>query len=315
MRKLLLFAIFLWSSLSIVAQIIPTQNSDDDLIRIKVNSVTSYYSQKGDSKEFIIFQKEFSSPGKLMRKFQLSLWDAVSYSNTTNYSYNALSQLVEETKTQEILNLFDRDNDYINNFGDTPLNEKILYHYNDDGLLSKKSIYTYGNQEPENNDPPDQTINCVYEEGSLSSEESTSLDDKFFNKNYLVKYKYDSLGNLIGKSMAYGKDKELQRSTLFRYDSNGQIVEEQIVDSSIPHNNIHVKYEYNNQNKLSSKYVYDEVEKEFELDTSYQYDEQGNVVSGGVSYEYYENGLIKSESWIDPTTDEVIKFTTTYEYF
>lgn len=315
MKKTLFFLLFFLPGLGIHAQLVPVQNADSILKELGVKSISTLYQD--ETEEHVIFKKEFDATSKLVKKYQLYLWDAVSYSHTISYRYNDNSLLAEETKIQEILELLDRDNEYIKAFGDTPLNEKIYYYYNDDGLLTKKALFTFSTEEPQSNATPEQTINFEYENGLLLSEESESSDEKFFNKKYIVKYDYDSAGNLIQKSMAYGNDKELQRNTILKYDGKNQLVEEQIVDISIPHNNIHLQYEYNDLGQLSKKFVFDETENEFELETSFEYDEHGNTVAGdrNVVFEYYENGLIKSETWTDPITDVLMIFNTTYEYF
>ena len=315
--KIVISLLFLLSFVNLSAQITPIQNDDSTLIRLDVKSLSTYYQSKDTNKEYLLFQNEFSSPGILLRRFQLYLWDAVSYSYTTYYHYDNDELLTEETKNQEILTLFNRDKEYIQAFGDASLNEKILYYYTDEGLLSKTTIYTFSTKELESNASPSQTINYKYENGVLVSEESASSDEKIFNKNYLIEYSYDSAGNVSKKSMAYGKDKELQRTTILKYNTERKVIEKQVLDTSIPHNNVHLKYDYNTDGRISNKYVFNESEKEFELETTYDYDLQGNIVSGerDVKFEYYENGLIKKESWTELTSPTEISLTTKYEFF
>ena len=315
--KIVISLLFLLSVVNLSAQITPIQNDDSTLIRLDVKSLSTYYQSKDTNKEYLIFQNEFSSPGILLRRFQLYLWDAVSYSYTTYYHYDNDELLTEETKNQEILTLFNRDKEYIQAFGDASLNEKILYYYTDEGLLSKKTIYTFSTKELESNASPSQTIHYKYENGVLVSEESASSDEKIFNKNYLIEYSYDSAGNVSKKSMAYGKDKELQRTTILKYNTERKVIEKQVLDTSIPHNNVHLKYDYNTDGRISNKYVFNESEKEFELETTYDYDLHGNIVSGerDVKFEYYENGLIKKESWTELTSPTEISLTTKYEFF
>lgn len=315
--KIVISLLFLLSFVNLSAQITPVQNDDSTLIKLDVKSLSTYYQSKDTNKEYLIFQKEFASPGKLLRKFQLYLWDAVSYSYTSYYNYNNNELLTEETKNQEILTLFNRDKEYIQTFGDASLNEKILYYYSDEGLLIKKAIYTFSTKDLESNAPPSQTIHYTYENGVLVSEESASPDEKIFNKNYQIDYSYDSAGNMSKKSMAYGKEKELQRTTLLKYNTEGKVIEKQVLDTSIPHNNVHLKYEYTSDGRVYNKYIFNETEKEFELETTYKYDLHGNKVSGEreVKFEYYEDGLIKNESWTELTSPTEISLTTKYEFF
>lgn len=304
-------------SISLFAQLIPVQNSEKELGDLNVKTLSTFFVDADVGKEHLIFQKEYDASRKLLEKYQLSLWEAVSYSHTTTYKYNDQDQLESELILQEFLKIYDRDQDYLDLFGTKPLNEKRIYLYNDQGKMSKKMIYTFGDKEPGEGDAANQSIDYEYENDMLISEESTSTDDKFFNQNYLIKYTYDSADNLIQKVMAYGKEKEFQRNFFFKYNTEGQMTEEQVIDLSIPHNNIHLKYEYNKESQRSKKLVFNENEEVFEEETSYQYNLNGNMISGDreVKFEYYNNGLIKSESWIDPTSSEHITLISKYEFF
>jgi hypothetical protein len=292
-------------------------NPAGELQSHKVKSLSTYYTSPVDNEERLIFKKDFNTKGKVINVYQLSLWEAVSYSYTTTYQYNDLGQLITKSKVQKFLNLFDRDEDYLHFFGDKPLNEQQLYHYNEQGDIRKKLIFTFGEEKPDQQAQPSQSIYYEYEQNKLISEESSSSDDKFFNRNYLIKYTYDSVDNLIQKSMDYGKELELHRNFIYKYNIENQLIEEQVIDFSIPHNNIHLRYEYNEDGRKSKKLIYNEEEKVFEEETIYEYDEKGNVISGDreVKYEYHSNGLIKSESWTDPTSSEQIILTTQYDYY
>ena len=302
------------------AQITPITNSTDQLISLKVKSVSSYFtpdSLTSNSEEMLILKKDFNPEGKLIKKYQLYLWDVISYNYTTTYNYNEDGLLKEELKIQKILNLFRQDEDYIRSFGDKPLNEKILFYYNDSDQLIKKDIYTFSTESIPENPVPSQSIIYQYDDLLLAKEESESSDDKFFNRNYTINYQYDSVKNLVGKIRAYGKDLNMKRATNYSYDTLNRIIEERIRDGSVPHNNAHYRYTYNENGLLYQKFIFNEEESEFELDITYTYDEHGNVISGEreVNFDYYENGLIKSESWINPVKEELITFKTTYEFY
>jgi len=309
--------LFLAFAQCVLSQIVPAQNSDSKLKALSVKSISTYYNSDETGETYLVFSKEFDASGALSSMMQLALWDVVSYKHTYTYTYDDLGRLQQELIIQEILELFDRDKEFIKTFGDTPLNKKILYQYNDDNLLIKQMVLTFAEEEPPQNIPPDQTINYEYEDGVLSAEESVSSDEKFFNKNYLIKYKYDSIGNLIQKIRTYGPQEELQRTTLFQYNDQKLLIEEQTIDPSIPHNNLHLKYEYNDDGNIKNKYVFEDEEMEFELETTYTYDEFGNTISGDreVLYEYNDNGLITSETWTDPISDKLIQFKSSYTFY
>ncbi|MCG8308326.1 MAG: hypothetical protein MI975_13115 [Cytophagales bacterium] len=317
MKKAIFSIILIFQSIYLFAQLIPAQNSAKELKDLRVKSSSTYYVGDIDGEERLIFRKEFDNSGKLLKKYQLSLWDAVSYQHTTTYSYNDKGLLDEEQSIQEFLELYERDKNYLSIFGDKPLKEKKRYHYNDQGLLNRMLIYSFEENGPDSKTSANQTVVYQYENGLLAFEESASSDKRFFNKNYLIEYSYDSANNLVQKSMAYGVDKEMQRDYIFRYNEKNLLIEEQVVDASIPHNNDHLRYEYNDHDQLERKYIFDKDEKDFVLETTYSYDKNGNTISGDreVKFEYYENDLIKSESWTDPTTDQKFTFITKYDYF
>jgi hypothetical protein len=122
---------------------------------------------------------------------------------------------------------------------------------------------------------------------------------------------------MVQKSRSFGKENSMERKTFYRYNEQNQLIEQQIVDSSIPHNNQHLKFDYYDDGKIKNKYVFEDETEEFELETTYTYDEYGHAISGDrdVLFEYDENGLITSENWTDPVTDKQIHFYTTYTFF
>lgn len=317
MRNVPVLLLLYGISQNLFGQIIPTQNNESELMALGIKSCSTSYSPENSDEEYLILSKKFDSDGALLFKMQLSLWDVVSYKENHTYTYDASGRLTQEIVFQEFLELFDRDREFLESFGRTPLNKKIIYEYDDANRLSKKAIYTFGLKEPAVGSSPDQTLVYTYMDSLLVEETSISPDEKFFNNNYLIKYDYDSAGNLGQKTRFFGKDKALQRSTIFQYNDQNLLIEERTIDSSIPHNNTHFKYEYNDNGKVSGKYVFNDEELEFELDISYEYDEYGNAISGEreVIFEYNDQGLIKLEKWTDPVSDELIVFKTSYAYF
>jgi hypothetical protein len=57
----------------------------------------------------MLLKKEFDIEGKLLKKYVYTFWDVVSYDHTTTYKYDDMRLLIEETETQNILNLGKRD--------------------------------------------------------------------------------------------------------------------------------------------------------------------------------------------------------------
>ncbi len=320
MKKAFNFIFTFWPSIILSAQIEPVQNPAEELQALKVKSIHSYVHISNDSsekKDHLILKATYDNEGNLLEKYQLFLWEAVSYSYTTAYSYNEKGLLTEEEKIQEILNLSQRDEDYIRIFRTKPLNQKIIYQYNEKYQLIKKEVFVFDTKLLDEAATPDQVIIYQYDRDLMISQESSSAEDRLFDRNFTIRYQYDSLNNLTSEIRHNGKDQKLVRSTYYTYDSKNRMIEKKIVDTFAPHNNAHFRFEYNEDGKLQEKYVFEEEINEFELETSYQYDAKGNAVSGDreVRFEYYDNGLIRSESWTDPVTDQSIEFTTSYDFF
>jgi hypothetical protein len=103
----------------------------------------------------------------------------------------------------------------------------------------------------------------------------------------------------------------------YSYNQKNQLVEEKILDTGIPRNNIHLRYEHDEAGFLQNKLIFDADENEFVSEVSFQYDLHGNKISGEkeVKFTYDENGLIKSELWIDDIKDQVFYFVSTYEFY
>ena len=320
MKKISFLVLILFVCSGLSAQVEPTQNEASLFVKNKVKSISSFYFSSTDTTKTegkMILEKELDSQGKNTKKYLLSLWEAVSYSNSTAFKYNEINQLVEETTLQTILNLEKRDEDYITSFGDTPLNKKIAYDYNSIGQLIKKRIYTFNTNQLSGSSEPSQEISYEYDSELLIAEKSSSPNTDVFNHNFTIQYQYDTLDNLVKKTMSYGANMDKKRSTEFTFDNENLLIEEKIVDTGVPRNNGHFKYEYDETGHLKNKLSFDEEVSEFVVDVSYEYDEYGNKISGDkeVEFTYYENGLINSELWKDEITDQIFFFVSYYTYY
>jgi len=301
------------------AQIEPVQSSDQELKALEVHRVSTYYFSSLDTSNFdgqLILEKEFDDLGKITKKHILSLWEAVSYSNTTTFSYDNNDQLIETTTIQTILNLNQRDDEYITAYGDTPLHETVRFAYNSDGQLLKKEMFTFSTPELPKNAIPVQTILYGYEDNRLMLEESTSPNKGIFNQTYTIDYVYDVKGNLSRKTMRHGTELKNKKITEYWYDDTDRLIEEKITDSGVPRNNGHFKYEYDQAGLVKNKWIFDAVTADFVVDTNYTYDSKGNMTSGerDVVFEYNEHGLIQTELWRDAISDQVFYFVSNYTY-
>ena len=320
MRKFMCFVFIFWMDIHLFAQIEPVQNRDGELMGLNVKTISAYYYSTIDTvgtNAKLILNKEFGPNGKINKKYVLSIWEAVSYSNSTTFKYNEKEQLIEETTIQIILNLRKRDLDYINSFGDTPLHEKIRYWYNQDGKLILKEIFTFSTNELSESTGPSQKIIYEYDSGLLRLEKSSSSNTRAFNQNFMIEYEYNDQNNLIKKSKTYGSEMDIKRITEFTYNLENRLVEEHISDTGIPRNSGQFKYEYDETGRLKNKLVFDAEENDFVVEITYEYDKNGNKISGEkeVGFTYYENGLISSELWKDEITDQIFLFISKYEFY
>jgi uncharacterized protein RhaS with RHS repeats len=313
-----IFSIFLILIVSVsgFCQITPVANPDALILKNKVKSSTSYFSSESENAR-LIKKTTYSPEGQILSEYLVSIWDVVSYSYNSTYRYDASGHLIEVLKIQEVLNLFPRDAEYIDSFGNMPVNERIEFEYDEVGQLVKKRTFVFHSNELPDDSTANQTITYQYEDGKLALEESTSPEIRIFNQNYTIEFDYDSAGNLSRKIRKFGTEKPMTRETRFVYDTTGKMIEKLVIDPSVPHNNSHEKFEYDSAGNLINLYLFSKEEEEFELETTYRYDDHGQQISGDrdVQFEYYENGLIESESWSDMKTREVFTFKTQYEYF
>ncbi|NJN25222.1 MAG: hypothetical protein HC819_04210 [Cyclobacteriaceae bacterium] len=316
------FSLVFWflSPISLLAQIEPTQNDAELLKMLRVKNRTTYYYHSPDTlnaQGTVVLKKEFDAAGSIISKYVLSPWEPISYANNTRYSYNEIGQLAEETTIQQILNLSQRDEDYINSFGDTPLNTTTQYFYNEDGHLVRKELYTYATDKLPAGILPSQTIEFSYENSQLYREQSSSLHKRFFDRSYTTIYRYNDRGEVIEKATQYGSEANQHRSTTYQYDSAGLLVEEQTLDKAIPRNNEQLKYTHDHRGRVVSKLIYDAVAEDFVPTANFTYDAFGNMTSGerDVDFSYYPNKLIKTEQWKDEITEQTLLFVNKYQYW
>jgi hypothetical protein len=320
MKYIILIIIFFNAWLPLYAQIEPVQSAIDELNTLRVKNVSSLYFPTRDTIEsdgMLVLKKEYDDEGKIVEKYNLYVWDPVSNDNTTYYLYNGKGLLIETNTVKSVLNLNERDADYIHSFGDKPLYERVKYAYNAAGLLSQKEVFVSGDSMFSEDAVPNQVVLYSYQEGRLANEESSSPNKRIFNQNYNIAYVYDSAGNTVSKSVSYGEYKDKVRTTDYKYDTLGNLTEEKISDSAIVRNNVHYKYRYDTNGKLAEKLVYDPEVSDFVVEISYSYDQNGNRISGenNTIFTYYPNGLIRSEMWTDEISDRVFYFVTEYQYY
>lgn len=314
-----LLSFILLSENLLFAQLVPVQNSINELKSQKVKSISVFYFSSKDTTGInskLILKKDFDKNGKIVNKYILSLWEGVSYSINSTYNYDG-EKLVEEFHRQTVLNLEKRDEEYINSFGDTPLNEKIIYAYDREGQLIKKDIFSFVTDDISDTTAASQSIIFQYDSGFVVKEISSSLNDRVFNKNFTNEYNYDLHGNLVKITKAYGPKMNMKRISFYIFDIENRMIEEKVIDQVIPRNNIHIRYQYNDAGKLKNKLIIDEELNDFVVDVTFEYDSHGNRISGekDIEFTYYSNGLINSEYWLDPISDLEFYFISHYQYY
>jgi len=317
MKYVIFFLLFTISAKVAHCQLFPQANKDSLISGLEVKTVSSFYTDSETGKKHLVQKREYNQRGELLNQFQLFLWDVVSYSYSTSYTYDENGNKTEELRIQEILDLYPKDSEYIESFGTAPVNEKTILSYNQHGQLIKKEIFVFHTSQPSDTISAKRSITYEYEDGRLVEEISTSPETRIFNYNYTIHYDYDSAGNLIGQVRTLGNEKPMKRQTIYKYDSLGLLIEKKIVDSAVPHNNLHERYEYDKKGQRSKRLEYSDEDKEFIVEDTYRYDDRGNQISGDreVTFDYYDNGLIKAESWKDPKTNQQITFVSEYQYY
>ncbi len=301
------------------AQLVPIQNNIGELKSQKVKSLSVFYYSSKDTtgvNSKLILKKKFDKDGKITNKYILSLWEGVSYSINSTYNYDG-ENLIEELHRQTVLNLEKRDEEYINSFGDTPLNEKIKYTYNQDEQLMEKDIFSFVTDEISDTTTASQSIIYQYDSGFVVKEISSSLNNRIFNKNFTNEYNYDLQGNLVKTTKVYGTEMNMKRTSFYIFDSENRMIEEKVIDQVIPRNNIHIRYNYDDAGNLKNKLTIDEELNDFVVDITFEYDSHGNKISGekDIEFTYYSNGLINSEYWLDPISDLEFYFVSHYQYY
>lgn len=301
------------------AQLVPIQNNIGELKSQKVKSLSVFYYSSKDTtgvNSKLILKKDFDKDGKITNKYILSLWEGVSYSINSTYKYDG-ENLIEELHRQTVLNLEKRDEEYINSFGDTPLNEKIKYTYNQDEQLMEKDIFSFVTDEISDTTTASQSIIYQYDSGFVVKEISSSLNNRIFNKNFTNEYNYDLQGNLVKTTKVYGTEMNMKRTSFYIFDSENRMIEEKVIDQVIPRNNIHIRYNYDDAGNLKNKLTIDEELNDFVVDITFEYDSHGNKISGekDIEFTYYSNGLINSEYWLDPISDLEFYFVSHYQYY
>ena len=315
MKHIFLLFLLITTFLISKAQLVPVTNSPEELLSKNVKSVSVYYSREGE--EYELYKLEYNQQGQLLSKYQLYLWDVVTYSYSHFYVYNSQDDLVQETRLQEILELDSKDSEYIETFGNSSVNQTIILSYDDEGRLVEKRVFKHSDNTKTDDAEPDQTITYEYDEQNLVKEISLSKESRVFNNNYSIEYIYGKEGRLISSVKVLNGEKEHVQNTELRYNEHGLVSEKKVTDRAFPHNGFHEKYEYDSMGQLWKKYEFSEELEDFELEIEYAYDSKRRAVSGEreVKYEYDSKGLIISESWIDDKTGVNIIFKSSYGFY
>ncbi len=317
MKKSLAIVVFTIILTQSFAQVLPVTSPKDELQKNHVKSISVFYPLPDSGKEELIYQKIFNNAGQCLKEYSLALWDDVTHSRVTTFQYNRDGNVTEETLTDQIVEFFPRDSEYIGEFGDMPLYQKTGYEYDTERFLAVKRIFVGSSPDFSPDTEPTQVITYEWKDSLLIGEKSESPEQNAFTRIYQLSYEYNDQGKLTMKSRLHGKELSMHQTTTYQYDNLGMLREEIIIDPSMPRNEAHFKYAYDSLGRLTAKSKYSPTLDIFEEVAVYTYDNKGNVISGdrNVSFTYYDNGLIRIERWTDELTDVVIMLSTRYEYF
>lgn len=303
-----------------IGQFEPTLNNEDILKKLKVKSLSTFYYDNVDtikSTKRLLFKKDYDHLGNLISKYHLSLWDVVSYDHTTTYSYDKNNNLIEKVVIQKILNLGKRDEKFIKEMGDDPINEKFIYYYNGDNLLVKAESFSFGRNGFDKNKKPNNTVTYEYANGLLVKEISTTPNGMVIFQNYIATYDYNASKKKIKETKIFTTATNRPQTIItWIYNDKGLVLEEIVDDKAVPINNKHIKHEYNNKGKKTKDLQFSLDNNKWEIIKVYAYDKAGNLILGDeeTTFDYYKNGLVKRELWKSRDRDETVNFITIYSF-
>ncbi|MEJ7643709.1 MAG: hypothetical protein WKF87_03885 [Chryseolinea sp.] len=303
-----------------IGQFEPKLNDEEVLKKLKVESVSTFYYDNEDTTRAtrrLLFKKEYDNSGNLISKYHLSLWDVVSYDHTTTYSYDKNNNLIEKVILQKIIDLGKRDEKFIKEMGDDPINERFTYQYGDNNQILKEERYTFGKEGYDKNQKPDNTVVYEYAKGLLVKEVSTTPNGVLVYQNYTATYDYNSLKQKIRETKIFTtQNNNPQRTIAWTYNEKGLIVEEIIDDNANPLNNKRVKYEYDNNGRIIHEFHFSVEKNKWETIKTNTYSKNGNLVLDDeeTTFDYYKNGLVRRELWKSRDSEETVNFITTYRF-
>lgn len=298
----------------------PKLNDEGVLKGVKIKSLSTFYYDNEDttkSTKRLLFKKDYDHSGNLISKYHLSLWDVVSYDHTTTYSYDKNNNLIEKLVIQKILNLGKRDDEFIKEMGDDPINEKFTYYYNGNNKLVKAESFSFGKEGFNTNQKPSNTVLYEYDKGLLVKEVSTTPNGMVIYQNYIATYDYNASKQKIKETKIFTTATNRPQTTItWTYNDKGLILEEIVDDKAVPFNNKHIKYEYNDKGVVTRELQFSIENNTWENIKTNAYDNSGNLILGDeeTTFDYYKNGLVKRELWKSKDSDETVNFITTYRF-
>jgi len=320
MKRIIAFAVLIVMALPSFGQIPPRLNDESVLKKLRVKTIRTFYYDHEDTtkatKKHLWFQQDYDATGNLVSRYQLSLWDdVVSYDHTTSFTYDGNNKLTQKVVIQKILNLEERDDEFIKEFGDDPINEMFRYYYNDKNQLIKMESFTFGKDGLNETAKPDNTITYEYSKRLLIKEVGKTMGE--IPSEYLARYEYNSAKQKTLESKVYWSESyRTGTTTKWIYNDKGQLTEKVVEDSTIPVNNRQFKYEYNAKGKLIRELELSPETNEWETLLEYYYDKSGNEIwsDDQTTYEFYPNGLVKQELMKNKSSDETVNFVTVYSF-
>jgi hypothetical protein len=303
-----------------IGQVEPKLNEERVLKGLGIKSLSTFYYDNEDttkSTKRLLFRKEYDNKGNLIFKYLLSLWDVVSYDHTTTFSYDRNNNLTEKIVIQKILNLGKRDEDFIKDMGDDPINEKFTYYYNDNNQLVKMEGFSFGKEGFNGNQNPDNTVTYEYERGLLVKEVSTTPNGMVIYQNYIATFDYNDSKQKIQETKIFTTSPNKPETTItWLYNDKGLMIEQIVNDKAVPFNNMRIKYEYDDRGRIGRELQFSIQNNKWENRKVYKYDKAGNEIFGDeeTTFDYYKNGLVKSELWKSKDSGETVNFITIYRF-
>lgn len=297
------------------------QNSDSLLSNLKVRQVKTIYYLTEDtvsSSGYLLTLIDYRRDRKKNSDYHFSFDKETTFDTKTTFQYDANDNLTSKTTKSQVTDL---EGEHSVNPSDNRKTElRITYRYDQDNNLIQETRENYNTEKFVGKNSWTRTLSYKYDQGRKIKETSSTTHPGLISDNYITEFEFNKNNQLV-KETTTSQDKRSSSvmTTEYTYNNVSQLTEEKTIDTDLPMNNKHYKYqydEYGNRTVLSFSPMTEEwVEgNAYDLNALFGLDMDTEKPNWTKEFSFYPNGLIKQEIW---KTDQgrILNFVTTYEYF